>query len=141
MSTPAEVAVRVERESAVNVEDKVRVWDGPTRIVHWLLVACISVSWWSAASQHMDYHRYSGYVLLGLLAFRVYWGFFGSSTARFAHFVKGPESIWRYLRSNAVHAGPGHNPLGALSVLCLLGLLLSQVGLGLFSVDVDGLES
>jgi hypothetical protein len=36
---------------------------------------------------------------------------------------------------------PGHNPLGALSVLALLGLLLAQVTLGLFCVDVDGLES
>ena len=36
---------------------------------------------------------------------------------------------------------PGHNPLGALSVLALLGLLLAQIVLGLFAVDVDGIES
>jgi cytochrome b len=101
----------------------------------------MGASWWTARHHHMDYHRYSGYALLGVLIFRLYWGFFGSTTARFAHFVKGPRSIWRYLRSRATHVAPGHNPLGALSVLALLGLFLAQVTLGLFSVDVDGIES
>ncbi len=119
----------------------IRVWDVPTRLVHWLLVVLVCFSWWSAAYHRMDYHRYSGFALLGVLAFRIYWGFFGSSTARFAQFVKGPRSIWSYLRSRTTHASPGHNPLGALSVVALLALLLSQVALGLFSVDVDGIES
>jgi cytochrome b len=123
-----------------------RIWDGSTRLVHWLMAVLVGLSWWSAARHRMDYHRYSGYALLGVLAFRLYWGAFGSTTARFAHFVKGPRSIWRYLQSGAGQSGaensvPGHNPLGALSVLALLGLLLGQVTLGLLSVDVDGLES
>lgn len=118
-----------------------RVWDGATRLVHWLLVVLLGLSWWTASHHRMNYHRYGGYALLGVLAFRLYWGVFGSTTARFAHFVKGPRSIWSYLRSRARHAIPGHNPLGALSVLTLLGLLLGQVALGLFCVDVDGLES
>jgi cytochrome b len=119
---------------------RVRVWDLPTRLAHWLLVALVSVSWWSVEYRYMDYHRYSGYALLGVLVFRLYWGLLGSSTARFAHFVKGPQSIWQYLRSKAAPS-PGHNPLGALSVLALLALLLTQIGLGLLAVDVDGLES
>jgi cytochrome b len=119
----------------------VRVWDAPTRLVHWLLVALVSFSWWSAAHHRMEYHRYSGSALLGVLAFRIYWGFCGSSTARFSQFVKGPRSIWSYLRSRAPHSSPGHNPLGALSVILLLTLLLAQVALGLFSVDIDGIES
>jgi cytochrome b len=118
-----------------------RVWDRSTRLVHWLLVVLVGLSWWTARHHRMSYHSYSGYALLGVLAFRLYWGVFGSSTARFAQFVKGPRSIWRYLRSKALNADPGHNPLGALSVLALLGLLLGQVVLGLFCVDVDGLES
>ena len=32
----------------------------------------------------MDYHRYSGYGLLGLLLFRLYWGFVGSDTAPYS---------------------------------------------------------
>jgi cytochrome b len=92
----------------------------------------------------MDYHRYSGYTLLGVLVFRLYWGFFGSRTARFAQFVKGPRAVLEYLRAGASasgHNAAGHNPLGALSVIALIVLLSAQVALGLFAVDVDGLES
>lgn len=128
-------------DAPAGAQPRVRIWDGFTRVSHWLLVVLMSVCWWTAHHHHMDYHRYSGYALLGVLIFRLYWGVFGSTTARFAHFVKGPRSIWRYLRSRAMHVTPGHNPLGALSVLALLGLLLAQVTLGLFSVDVDGIES
>lgn len=119
----------------------VRVWDRSIRLTHWSLVVLVALSWWTASHQQMSYHRYTGYALLGVLAYRIYWGVFGSSTARFAHFVKGPHSILQYLRSDRLHAVPGHNPLGAVSVVALLGLLLGQVTLGLFSVDVDGLES
>jgi len=128
-------------DAPAGARPRVRVWDGFTRLAHWLLVVLMGASWWTARHHHMDYHRYSGYALLGVLIFRLYWGVFGSTTARFAHFVKGPRSIWRYVRSKAKHVTPGHNPLGALSVLALLGLLLAQVALGLFSVDVDGIES
>jgi cytochrome b len=107
----------------------------------------VGLSTWTGKSGHLDYHRYSGYALLGLLIFRFYWGFAGSSTARFAGFVRGPRAVLAYLRKapNRVEgrnpSAPGHNPLGALSVIALLLLLLSQVVLGLFSVDVDGIES
>ncbi len=119
--------------------DRIRIWDWPTRLIHWVLVALVFFSWGSAKYGHLDLHRYSGYTVLGLLAFRIYWGIVGSHTARFANFVKGPAAIAGYLRAptNSV----GHNPLGALSVVALLGLLIAQVTLGLFSVDIDGLES
>lgn len=117
------------------------VWDVPVRLTHWLIVVAIGVSWWTAEERVMDVHRYSGYALLGLLVFRLYWGFAGSSTARFAHFVKGPSQITAYLREPSGVASPGHNPLGALSVIALFVLLIAQVTLGLFVTDVDGLES
>jgi cytochrome b len=120
---------------------RVRVWDLPTRLAHWSLLLLVLFSWWSAETHNMDYHRYSGYALLGVLVFRLYWGVFGSSTARFAEFVKRPSTIIAYLRGDRSAASVGHNPLGALSVLTLLGLLIAQVTLGLFTVDVDGLES
>ena len=118
----------------------VRVWDVPVRLGHWLMVLAVGSSWWTAETGRMDWHRYSGYSMLALLSFRIYWGFFGSSTARFSHFVRGPRTIAAYLKGRWV-AIPGHNPLGALSVVVLLALLLTQVVLGLFAVDVDGIES
>ena len=117
-----------------------RVWDLPVRVVHWLFVAGVVVSWWTAEAGRLEWHRWSGHTLLALLLFRLYWGFAGSSTARFANFVRGPRAIGEYLRG-AWAVAPGHNPLGALSVLALLGLLFAQVALGLFAVDVDGIES
>jgi cytochrome b len=119
---------------------RVRVWDVPTRLIHWLIVVLVAASWWTAENGHMDWHRYSGYGLLGLVLFRVYWGIAGASTARFGQFVRGPRVIAGYLRGRW-ETLPGHNPLGALSTLVLLALLLAQIVLGLFAVDVDGIES
>jgi cytochrome b len=119
---------------------RVRVWDAPTRLFHWLMVLTVAVSWWTGESGRLEWHRWSGYLALGLVAFRLYWGFFGGSTARFGNFLRGPRAIIDYLRGR-LPAAPGHNPLGALSVMALLAVLLAQVVLGLFAVDVDGIES
>jgi cytochrome b len=127
-------------QSATPSLARVRIWDVPTRVVHWLMAVLIPISWWTAESGNLEFHRYSGYLLLGLLLFRIYWGFAGSSSARFTDFVKGPRAILSYLRSGSARSN-GHNPLGALSVVALLLLLLTQISLGLFAVDVDGLES
>jgi cytochrome b len=120
----------------------VRVWDWPVRLTHWLFVLCLAISWWSAEERVMDWHRYSGYTLLGLLIFRIYWGFAGSSSARFSSFVRGPGDVIAYLRSaRDEHRIAGHNPLGGWSVAAMLTLMLAQVLIGLFVSDVDGLES
>jgi cytochrome b len=119
---------------------RVRVWDVPTRLFHWLLVAGFGICWWTGETGRLEWHRWSGYALLGLLVFRIYWGFLGSSTARFGQFLRGPRAIVNYLRG-AWTVQPGHNPLGALSVLALLVLLVVQIAFGLFAVDVDGIES
>jgi cytochrome b len=74
--------------------------------------------------------------ILGLVVFRLCWGFWGSDTARFAQFVKGPAQIRRYLGGQlSENEQPGHNPLGALMVLALLAALLVQVFTGLFAAD------
>jgi cytochrome b len=118
----------------------VRVWDVPVRLVHRATVIAVALSWWTGETGRLEWHRWSGYALLGLVTFRIYWGFFGSSTARFRQFVRGPRAVAGYLRG-AWNVAAGHNPLGALSVLALIVLLLAQVMLGLFAVDVDGIES
>jgi cytochrome b len=121
-----------------------RLWDGPTRVVHWGLVGLTGFSWWAGETRHMDWHRWSGYGVLGLFVFRLIWGLAGSQSARFVDFVKGPVATLAYMRTlprRDVRDMPGHNPLGAWSVLALLLLLAVQIGTGLFSVDVDGVES
>ncbi len=123
---------------------RARLWDGPTRIVHWSLVILIVLAWWSAENDKMDWHRWSGYGVLGLIAFRLIWGFAGSGSARFASFVRGPAATLAYARTlpSRAHADtPGHNPLGAWSVVAIIAAVAAQVVTGLFAVDVDGIES
>ena len=119
---------------------RVRVWDVPTRIVHWSMVLLFAFSWWTAEKGELEWHRWSGYSLTALVLFRLYWGFFGGSTARFAQFLRGPRAVMSYLRGVST-AVPGHNPVGAWSVVIMLALLATQIVLGLFAVDVDGIES
>lgn len=122
----------------------VRLWDLPVRLVHWSLAVLILALWLSAENHRMDLHFTLGLIVLGLLVFRLLWGLLGSSTARFAGFVKGPAAVRAYLAAQksgtAAHV-VGHNPLGALSVIALLGVVAAQVGLGLFAQDHDAVNS
>ncbi|MBL8515165.1 MAG: cytochrome b/b6 domain-containing protein, partial [Betaproteobacteria bacterium] len=82
----------------------------------------------------MEWHKKAGYFALGLVLFRVFWGFAGSETARFTQFVRGPRAVIDYLQGRW-SAVPGHNPLGALSVVAMLLALLFQAASGLFAND------
>ena len=116
---------------------KIAVWDLPTRLFHWTLVALVALSWWSAENDQLTFHLWFGIAVLTLIVFRLLWGVFGSSTARFANFLRGPAAISDYLRGS--WRGIGHNPLGALSVIALLGMVAIETGMGLFASDEDGL--
>jgi cytochrome b len=78
----------------------VRVWDAPTRLFHWLLVAGFAGMWYSGkqGGDLLQYHIWCGIGIAGLLLFRLLWGVVGSDTARFARFVRGPGAIARYLK-------------------------------------------
>lgn len=114
---------------------RIRVWDLPTRLFHWALVACVIGAFVSVqiGGNAMVWHGRCGLAVLGLLVFRIVWGFVGSTYARFGQFVRGPAAIKAYLRGE--WQGEGHNPLGALSVLALLGTLTLLVATGLFAND------
>ena len=116
----------------------VRVWDLPTRLFHWALVVCIIglITTSQIGGNAMDWHFRFGYAVLTLLLFRLLWGFVGGHWSRFSTFLYSPASLLRYIRRQEDGGQPlGHNPLGALSVFAILGLLLLQVGTGLFSDD------
>ncbi len=116
----------------------VRVWDLPTRLFHWTLVVCVIglVITANVGGNWMNWHLRLGYTVLSLLLFRLVWGFVGGYWSRFSTFIYGPATVLAYLRGD----GPpehrvGHNPLGMLSVLALLCILLAQVGTGLIADD------
>ncbi|MGH7095521.1 MAG: cytochrome b/b6 domain-containing protein [Stellaceae bacterium] len=111
------------------------VWDAPTRLFHWLVMLLVAVEYVTWRLNWMDWHVLTGKTLLGLLFFRLLWGFFGSETARFSTFVASPGAAVRYLAS-AFRREPdsqvGHNPAGGWMVLLLLGLLLAETLSGLY---------
>lgn len=116
---------------------RVPVWDLPTRLFHWVLVVLVVLLLISGLMGRQGLHMLVGPMVLALVLFRLVWGVIGSPTARFAQFVKGPGAALAYLaaaRKGAVRS-IGHNPLGAYSVLALLGALLAQTATGLFATD------
>lgn len=118
-----------------------RLWDLPLRLFHWALVICVLTGFLLGrfGPNVMTLHFYAGYCVAALLVFRIFWGFAGSRSARFGHFLFGPKKTLTYVANmfkRRPSYWPGHNPVGALSVFALLGVLLAQVGTGLF-IDAD----
>lgn len=117
---------------------RIRLWDWPVRICHWAIALLVPAMWWTAEEGDIERHRQLGLALLFILLFRLIWGVVGSEPARFANFVRGPAAVIAYLRGEP-GGRPGHSPLGALSVVALFVLLLTQIGLGLMAQDEYGL--
>jgi cytochrome b len=120
--------------------NRIRIWDIPTRVFHWSLVALVSASFITGklSAVWMPYHEVFGIIILGMLVFRLIWGVIGGYHSQFISFVRGPEKVFQYaagLFSKNGSSYPGHNPLGGWSVLAMLGVLLIQVVTGLFSND------
>jgi len=120
---------------------RVRAWDLPTRLFHWLLVMLIASAYFTRTYSDdptLYWHRITGYAMLALLLFRLIWGFAGSSTSRFAAFVPWPKRALRYvlalLRHRPMHY-LGHNPLGAALIFAMLLAVAAQAVAGLFTTD------
>lgn len=114
---------------------RVLLWDLPLRLFHWALLAAVTTAIVTGklGGEWMPLHGKAGIAIVGLLGFRLAWGLLGSSTARFLHFLPSPGALLSYLRGR--WRGIGHNPLGALSVVALLGLIGTQAVTGLFGND------
>jgi cytochrome b len=127
-------------KNRVQDDTLVRVWDLPTRLFHWLLVASVAASFATGklGGNWMPYHERCGGVILALLIFRLVWGFVGSAASRFHTFLAGPSTVRRYaltlFRPEPDHH-LSHNPLGGWSVAAMLLVLLIQAGSGLFAND------
>lgn len=119
-------------------QSKALVWDAPQRVTHWLIALSVAGAWLTSESERLAlWHQTLGYLAAGLAAFRVLWGLMGSRYARFADFVRCPQTIGRYLlallRGQAPHH-VGHNPAGGAVMVLLLGLLL-LMGLSGYAVS------
>lgn len=113
-----------------------------TRLWHWVLVLCVAISWSFGKYMSFDnvlWHFYLGYTILGLLAFRVVWGFLGPKPIRFTSLLPSPKSLINYIKTlprRTPSGNSGHNPLGSLWILAILCMLIAQGLTGLF-IDAD----
>jgi cytochrome b len=130
--------------SAEKEKGTVRIWDLPTRLFKWALVVLVVFQVVSGSQGWFKWHFWSGYAILTLLIFRVLWGFVGSTTSRFSHFVRGPLAGLSHVRDVFGPGAPrelGHNAVGGWMVIALILALLVQAGSGMFATDditVDG---
>jgi len=119
---------------------RIRVWDLPTRGFHILLALCVAglIATGEIGGSAMQLHFWLGYAVLSLVLFRLVWGFVGGHWSRFINFVPTPKQLNAHVQALRTHQTPhsvGHNPLGALSVIGMLGVLLLQVFSGFMSDD------
>ena len=115
---------------ADSVKNTIRVWDPLVRIFHWSLASAFLIAY-ITEDDFMTLHEYFGYLILGLIGFRIVWGLIGTQYARFSNFVKPPKAVIQYLKDIASFKAKryiGHNPAGgAMVIALLLSLLLTGI--------------
>jgi cytochrome b len=124
----------VEIIEGKKMSKEIRVWDPLVRLFHWSLVLSFTIAYLSG-EEESNLHIYAGYVVLGLIAFRVLWGLVGTRYARFSDFVTSPATVMRYLKGLLARKPQhylGHNPAGGWMVIAMLVCL--------FIVSVSGLK-
>jgi cytochrome b len=123
-----------------------KIWDPVTRLWHWVLVVSISVGWSFGRFMSFDtvqWHFYIGYLVLGLMLFRILWGFAGPAPVRLRALLPGPRALFHYLRNvgkRKPSGTAGHNPLGSISVILMLLAISAQAITGLFIQSDDFFE-
>ena len=120
--------------------NRVKVWDVGVRLFHWSSVILFLITYFSGEEESLV-HIYSGYGVLGLLLFRVLWGFIGTKHARFNDFIYGPVSTLKYVGSLFTSKPKhyiGHNPIGGWMVVLLMIFLFGASWSGLELYGTDG---
>jgi len=125
-------------------EKRIKVWDLPLRLFHWLLVAAVALAFLSSEedSPLNQWHVPAGWVAGILIIFRLVWGFVGGEHSRFSDFLR-PGQILDHLSGLAkgrIEASLGHNPLGAVAVLLMLFLTAVTVWTGAFGQSTEELH-
>ncbi len=117
---------------------RILVWDLPTRAFHWLFALSFIAAYLSSEDDWLTFHVTFGYTVLGLVAFRILWGFAGTRYARFGSFAYGPARALAYLRSLAERRPEqhvGHNPAGSWAIYLLLALGALTGALGFLTLN------
>jgi len=124
-------------------KSKIRVWDAPVRVFHWVMVVSFAGAYLTSEGERWRLvHVSLGYTMGGLVAFRILWGLIGTRYARFSSFIRGPSAVMRYVKSmlnGKLEHHVGHNPAGAVAIvlLILLSAALVMTGWSIYN-DVGG---
>ena len=115
-------------------KNKIMIWDLSLRLFHIVLILLVTGSIISAKLDRLDIHQYFGIMTLGLLFFRILWGFLGTYNSTFKSFIFSPYKIYliflgKYQKKSI------RSPLGSLSVLSFIFALFVLAVSGLFSSD------
>jgi len=125
----------------MNDTTTIKVWDIGIRLFHWGLVAFFVIAYITGEIETETLHAWAGYVIMGLLAFRIVWGLIGTRHARFSDFIYRPAEIVAYLKS-LFSTRPknyhGHNPAGGVMVIMLLVGLIAVSWTGLKAYEAEG---
>jgi len=123
-----------------------KIWDPVTRLWHWVLALAVILNWTFGTFMSFDnvrWHFYIGYLILGLMTFRILWGLFGPARERFSALIPQPSAVVQYakkFRRREPSGTPGHNPLGSLYIIAILLILCAQALSGLFIESEDFFE-
>lgn len=120
-------------------QQRIKVWDIAVRIFHWSLVGAFIVAF-ATGDEVMPLHVWAGYLIAGLLVFRLFWGFIGTRHARFSDFVYRPRKVLTYLRevfSFRAKRYLGHNPAGGAMIILMLVMLSLTVFTGVVTYGAE----
>jgi len=121
------------------MNNEISVWDPLIRIFHWGLVLAFTIGYLTG-DEESNLHIYAGYTVMGLLMFRVLWGFIGTRYARFDNFVNSPGTVIQYLKGLLARKPKhyiGHNPAGGWMVIAMLLCLcvITVSGLKVYAIE------
>jgi cytochrome b len=122
------------------IQNSIKVWDPMVRIFHWSLVVFFTTAFLTGDEESL-LHTYAGYIVVGLVLFRIIWGIVGTKHARFNDFIYRPSKVIQYLKdlaSGTPRHYVGHNPAGGYMVILLLATLLLVTFSGLKTYGIEG---
>jgi len=120
--------------------ESVKVWDIMVRVFHWSLAIFFLLAY-VTGDELETMHAYIGYIIIGLLGFRVIWGIVGTRYARFTDFIYSPQTIMAYLKSLLTSSPKhylGHNPAGGAMVIVMILFLTLVSWSGLKAYEAEG---
>lgn len=117
------------------------IWDLTVRLCHWVFVVGFTLNYFILEAGRTA-HEITGYVIVALVALRVWWGFTQPGYANFRHFHLSRDALkhhLRQLRERQVSPDSGHNPLGWLFIFAAF-ILFTVLGVtGFLMEEVDAL--